>query len=132
MAAQRGHTKWGGRKKGVPNKATAEIKAAFREHGDALVKALLKLTKSKDERVRLGAIQAALDRGWGKAVQSMELDVTVPISSANGVGPMQAPRRSAVGSRYGACRPGYRIARRTVSGKPAPRSPRNTARPSTS
>ena len=80
MAAQRGHTKWGGRKKGVPNKVTGEIKAAFQKHGDALVKALLKLTKSKDERVRLGAIQAAFDRGWGKAIQAMEIDMPVPIT----------------------------------------------------
>ena len=53
----------------MPNKATAEIKAAFRKHGDELVQALLALTKSTDERVRLGAIQAALDRGWGRPAQ---------------------------------------------------------------
>ncbi len=57
--------KTGGRRKGTPNKATAGIKAAFQKHGDDLVGALLVLTKSDDERVRLGAIQAALDRGWG-------------------------------------------------------------------
>ena len=71
MAAQIGHTKVGGRKKGTPNKATAEIKAAFQKHGDELVEALLALTKSKDERVRLAAIQAALDRGWGRPALSM-------------------------------------------------------------
>ena len=48
--------KTGGRRKGTPNRATAEIKAAFRLHGDELVGALLKLTKSRDERVRLAAI----------------------------------------------------------------------------
>ena len=66
----------GGRKKGVPNKATADIKAAFQKHGQAMVKAVLALTKSKDERVRLGAIKEALDRGWGKAVQGVELGVS--------------------------------------------------------
>ncbi len=40
-------------------------------HGDELVDALLALTKSDDERVRLGAIQAALDRGWGKPTQAV-------------------------------------------------------------
>ena len=35
------------------------------------------LTKSDDERVRLGAIQAALDRGWGKAVQHTEAEISV-------------------------------------------------------
>ncbi len=72
MAAQKGHTKAGGRKKGTPNKATAEIKATFQKHGDELVQALLALTRSDDERVRLGAIQAALDRGWGRPSQAVE------------------------------------------------------------
>ena len=69
--------KTGGRRKGTPNKATSEIKAAFRKHGDELVDALLALTKSDDERVRLGAIQAALDRGWGKATQHTEAEISV-------------------------------------------------------
>ncbi len=37
------------------------------------MQALLALTKSDDERVRLGAIQAALDRGWGKPTQAVDL-----------------------------------------------------------
>ena len=64
-------SKTGGRRKGTPNKATAEIKAAFQLHGDEFVQALLALTKSNDERVRLGAIQAALDRGWGRPTQAV-------------------------------------------------------------
>ena len=71
--------KTGGRRKGTPNRATAEIKAAFQQHGDELVDALLALTKSDDERVRLGAIQACLDRGWGKAVQGLEISGGVAI-----------------------------------------------------
>jgi len=67
--------KTGGRRKGMPNKATAEVKAAFRKHGPALVKALLSLTESDDERVRLSAIQAALDRGWGRPSQAMQAKV---------------------------------------------------------
>ena len=69
--------KTGGRRKGTPNRATAEVKAAFQLHGDELVDALLALTKSEDERVRLGAIQAALDRGWGKATQHIEAELSV-------------------------------------------------------
>ena len=67
--------KTGGRRKGTPNRATTEIKAAFRLHGDELVDALLALTKSDDERVRLGAIQAALDRGWGRPAQMVDANV---------------------------------------------------------
>ncbi len=61
----------GGRQKGTPNKATAGIKAAFQKHGDELVQALLALTKSKDERVRVNAIKECLDRGWGKPAQTV-------------------------------------------------------------
>ncbi len=39
--------------------------------------ALLKLTKDKDPRVRLGAIQTAMDRGFGKAVQHIEAELSV-------------------------------------------------------
>ncbi len=38
-----------------------------------LVEALLALCKSDDERVRLGAIQAALDRGYGKPAQAIAI-----------------------------------------------------------
>ena len=74
--------KTGGRQKGVSNKVTAEIKAAFQKHGQELVEALLALTRSDDERVRLGAIQAALDRGWGRPSQAVEgtLDGKITIS----------------------------------------------------
>ncbi len=34
---------------------------------------IAQITKSDDERVRLGAIQAALDRGWGKPTQAVDL-----------------------------------------------------------
>ncbi len=44
------------------------------------MRALLALTKSDDERVRLGAIQAALDRGWGKPAQTVDLGVAVQIT----------------------------------------------------
>ncbi len=73
MAAQKGHTKAGGRKKGTPNQVTTEIRAAFQKHGEELVRALLALCKSDDERVRLGAITAALDRGWGKPAQALQI-----------------------------------------------------------
>ena len=37
----------------------------------------MKLTKSKDERVRLGALSVALDRGFGKPTQHLEAQVSV-------------------------------------------------------
>ena len=77
MAAQKGHIKAGGRQKGTANKITADIKAAFREHGPAFVEALVKLTKSKDENVRVKALQLCLDRGYGKATQHIEAEISV-------------------------------------------------------
>ncbi len=49
--AGKGDPKTGGRKKGTPNKINASLKAAFREHGQEFVRAMLKLTKSEDENV---------------------------------------------------------------------------------
>ncbi len=59
-----------GRKKGVPNKATAGIRALAHWHGPDAIMDLLKLMRSDDERVRLGAIKEMLDRGYGKAPQA--------------------------------------------------------------
>ena len=65
--------KTGGRRRGTPNRVTAEIRAVLQLHGDELVEGLLALCKSDDERVRLGAITAALDRGWGKPAQAVAI-----------------------------------------------------------
>ncbi len=66
-----------GRRKKKRNELTADIKAAFRLHGEECVTAIMKLTRSKDERVRLGALQTALDRGFGKPTQHLEAQVSV-------------------------------------------------------
>ncbi len=73
--AGKGDPKTGGRKKGAGNKTTADIKAAFRKHGPELVKALMALTKSKDENVRVKAINSAFDRGYGKPAQTVDANV---------------------------------------------------------
>ncbi len=73
MAAQKGHTTAGGPKKGTPNRVTAEIKAAFQQHGDEFVEALLTLTRSDDEHVRLKALQVCLDRAYGRPAQAVQV-----------------------------------------------------------
>ena len=80
MAAVKHHARTGGRKKGVPNKATVGLKAAFQKHEKELVKGLLALTKNKDANIRLKAFQACLDRGWGKPAQ--------PHTGEDGEGPV--------------------------------------------
>ena len=64
--------KTGGRKKGTPNKATAEIKALALRHGDAAIKELARIMNEADsDSARLGAIRELLDRGIGKAPQAL-------------------------------------------------------------
>ena len=79
MAALKGQKKTGGRQKGALNKATAGLKAAFQMHETEFVKIVLKLSKSLDERVSLEATKVAMDRGWGKAPQTLAVDVDVSL-----------------------------------------------------
>lgn len=57
-----------GRKAGVPNKATQEIKALAQKHGPEAIAELARLAKSAEsEQARTAAIKELLDRGYGKA-----------------------------------------------------------------
>ncbi len=67
----KGTPKTGGRQRGTPNKATAEIRAAAQVHGPAALKKLVALTKSEDEKVVLSACNSILDRGYGRPVQAV-------------------------------------------------------------
>lgn len=65
-----GHAKAGGRKKGVPNKATAELKAIAQSHAPEAIETLLVLMRRTDNpATQLGAVKELLDRGYGKATQ---------------------------------------------------------------
>lgn len=72
MAAGR---KTGGRRKGTPNKATADIKALAQVHAENAMVELARLaTEAESEAARVAAIKELFDRGFGKAKQSMEVD----------------------------------------------------------
>ena len=67
-----GHRPNAGRKKGVPNKATREIKAIAQEHGPKMIAMLARLaTSAKNEQARIAAAKELLDRGYGKATQPL-------------------------------------------------------------
>ena len=67
--------KFGGRTKGTPNKATADVKALARKHGPAVIAELARIAKHSDnERTRVAAAQELLDRGYGRPHQSIEVD----------------------------------------------------------
>ena len=61
-----------GRKPGVPNKATQDIKALAQEHGPAAIRELVRLAHdAKAEQTRVAAIKELLDRGYGRASQAI-------------------------------------------------------------
>jgi len=64
--------KTGGRQKGTPNKATADVKALARKYTDAAIKELARLsTKAESEAARVAAIKELLDRAYGKSPQAV-------------------------------------------------------------
>lgn len=61
-----------GRKPGVPNRVTADIKALAQSYGAEAVKELVRiLRKSENDNARIAAIKELFDRGYGKAAQSV-------------------------------------------------------------
>jgi hypothetical protein len=62
----------GGRVKGVPNKATAEIKAIAQPYSAKAVKTLASIMETSDsDAARVSAANSILDRAWGKAPQAV-------------------------------------------------------------
>ena len=75
----------GGRKPGIPNKATAEIKDIARKLGPKAVETLAKLAglvpgakAAESEQARIGALNSILDRGYGKPAQAIVGDTDAP------------------------------------------------------
>jgi hypothetical protein len=64
-----------GRKPGVPNKATAELKHLACQYTPAALEELARLsTQAQSEQARVSAIKELLDRGYGKATQMIAGD----------------------------------------------------------
>lgn len=64
--------KTGGRVKGTPNKATAEIKDLARKYAPDAISELARLAKeAESEAARVAAIKELLDRAYGKAAQAV-------------------------------------------------------------
>jgi hypothetical protein len=61
-----------GRPKGVPNKATAEIKALAQKHTPAAMKELARIMlNSESDAARVAAIKEMFDRGYGRPAQAI-------------------------------------------------------------
>ena len=62
----------GGRKKGVPNKATADVRALAGQYAPEAIKELGRLaTGAESEAARVSAIKELLDRAYGKSTQAI-------------------------------------------------------------
>src|SRR5262245_54567988 len=70
-----------GRKKGTPNKVTAEIKELAQQYGPEAIAELARLaTQAESEAARVAAIKELLDRGYGRAMQPIEGSMTYGVS----------------------------------------------------
>lgn len=66
-----------GRKKGVPNKATASLQDIAQEFTGAAVQALSEIVVDKEAppQARVAAANALLDRGYGRPKQTLETNL---------------------------------------------------------
>ncbi len=71
----------GGRQKGVPNKATAELKDLARQYTCEALEALVKiLRESESDQAKVSAAREVLDRGYGKATTVIGGDASAPLT----------------------------------------------------
>jgi hypothetical protein len=83
MAGKGGKREGAGRKAGVPNKATADIKEIARQHAPEIVMELVRLAKEADTAAaRIAASKEVLDRAYGKSPQAVVGDAENPIRLA--------------------------------------------------
>jgi hypothetical protein len=69
--------KTGGRKKGVPNKATADVKAAAQKYTAEALKTLAHIMKAGEpDAARVAAAKELLDRGHGRSTQTIDATIT--------------------------------------------------------
>src|SRR5579862_5915089 len=74
--------KTGGRTKGTPNKATADVKALAREHGPAAIAKLrLIMDGAESEAAQVAAARELLDRAYGKPTQTLAGDPNAPLGA---------------------------------------------------
>ncbi|SEJ55818.1 hypothetical protein [Frateuria terrea] len=75
----KGTPKTGGRKPGSRNKATADVKAAAQEYGEEAVCMLAQIMRGAEmpPAARVSAAKELLDRGYGKAPQTIDQTTTV-------------------------------------------------------
>ncbi|MFY3543111.1 hypothetical protein ACOTH0_08865 [Achromobacter xylosoxidans] len=76
----KGLPKTGGRTKGTPNRATADIKALAQLHAVEAIATLAEIMKDPEHppAARVAAAKELIDRGFGKATQPIAGDPDLP------------------------------------------------------
>jgi hypothetical protein len=75
MAKPAGLPKSGGRQKGTPNRATADVKAVASKYGVEAINKLVSLMRAaENDQVKVAACKEILDRAYGKAPQALTVD----------------------------------------------------------
>ncbi len=78
--------KTGGRRKGTPNKVTAEIRDAAQQYTVEALGGLAEIARNGDsDAARVAAWKAILDRGHGRPVVSIDAQVDTQITVVTGV-----------------------------------------------
>lgn len=68
-----GYRPGSGRPKGVPNKATAEIKAIAQPYSEEAIHTLAQIMREgESEAAKVSAANSILDRAWGKPSQAVQ------------------------------------------------------------
>ncbi|MBC8642122.1 hypothetical protein IAG25_35545 [Caballeronia sp. EK] len=81
-----GTPKTGGRVKGTPNKATAEVKSLARQYGAEVIARLADIAlKSANETAAIAAGKELLERGYGKSITMLSGPDEGPIPVKNEV-----------------------------------------------
>jgi len=80
MAKPKGSPKTGGRQRGTPNRATASVKEAARQHTADAMKVLTEVMKDTTQpaAARVAAVKEIFDRAYGKATQHIAGDADAP------------------------------------------------------
>ena len=72
----------GGRQKGTPNKATAEVRDLALDYGPAAVKELARLSEhAQSEAARVQACNAIIERAYGKSAPGRPISLELPDTS---------------------------------------------------
>lgn len=71
MARPKGQPKLGGRQKGTPNKATADVRVLAQQYGPQALEVLseIMLSTQQPAAARVSAAKEILERGYGKSPQ---------------------------------------------------------------